>query len=260
MSGKRLPKDLEDVCAELIKEARAQADTAKDTRVRLAEEASEAKASLSLLQKKEMAAFAAKFAAAWKSSDTEPLHSPAMIDDPVYQHVVLDKVLSTVLHHPLVQRLNYIKQLSFAYLQFPSATHTRLAHSLGAARNAELAMQGMLDRGTCYCADGERELPKELLARRTDLVRKAKVTALLHDLGHGPFGHALDKYIGFLDPGDPKPSPDKHYTAIYIEQFLRPTLEQAGLDLRASEIAAILRPQKRYELTGMDALTCISHK
>ena len=85
-------------------------------------------------------------------------------------------------------------------------------------------------------------------------MKKTKVAALLHDLGHGPFGHALDKYIGFVDPGDPKPSPDKYYTVSYIESFLGPTLEQKEVGLNGAEIAAILRRERRNRLPATDAL------
>ena len=115
-------------------------------------------------------------------------------------------------------------------------------------------MQGMFDRGKCYTAQGEEELPREVVAERYKHTKKAKVTALLHDLGHGSFGHALDKYIGFRNPGDPKPSPDKYYTGKYLESYLRSTLEQEKVGLDSKEIAAILRREQREKLPGIDSL------
>ncbi|PYX44543.1 MAG: hypothetical protein DMG79_20680 [Acidobacteria bacterium] len=60
------------------------------------------------------------------------------IDDPIYGHFLLDPTLATLLSHPLLQRLARVKQLSFSFSEFPSARHSRLSHSLGAAKNAEM--------------------------------------------------------------------------------------------------------------------------
>jgi HD superfamily phosphohydrolase len=251
---RNLPKELEDACAELLAQERSRAQSAELNARQLQTDLERTKTDLAVLQKKEFSALAAEFAGAWKTDQRQVPRKSCMVDDPVYLHVALDEATATVLSHPMVQRLNYIKQLSFSYLQFPSATHTRLAHSLGAAKNAELAIQGMLDRGVFYSSQGEEILPQYVVAARPALLKKTKVAGLLHDLGHGPFGHALDKYIGFIDPGNPKPSPDKYYTASYIENFLRPTLEQKEVGLDGAEIAAILRPENRNKLPGMDAL------
>ena len=119
--------------------------------------------------------------------ETQPEREPGMVDDPVlsahrsrhcYGHGTFSSFSAEVDLHQAAR---------FLHLQFPSSTHSRLAHSLGAAKNAELAMQGMFDRGKCYTAQGEEELPREVVAERYKHTKKAKVTALLHDLGHGPF-------------------------------------------------------------------------
>jgi hypothetical protein len=204
MDHKKCPQELEDASVQLVQEARREAHAASEHAGIVGKELAQTKATLCALERKEIASLSAKLANVWRSMETQAERESGMVDDPVYRHIVLDSATATVLSHPLVQRLNYIKQLSFSYLQFPSSTHSRLAHSLGAAKNAELAMQGMFDRGKCYTDLGEEELPGEVVADRYKHTKKAKITALLHDLGHGPFGHALDKYIGFRNPGDPK--------------------------------------------------------
>jgi HD superfamily phosphohydrolase len=254
MDRKKHPRELEDASVELVEEARREAFDAEQQAAAVRQELARTKGALHALEGKEIAPLVGKLSNAWRSSEPQPERTPRMVDDPVYRHIVLDAATATVVSHPLVQRLNYIKQLSFSYLQFPSSTHSRLAHSLGAAKNAELAMQGIFDRGKCYTSRGEEDLAPGILAARTAHTKKAKITALLHDLGHGPFGHALDKYIGFRNAADPRPSPDKHYTVKYLEAYLRATLEHEMVTLDPKEIAAILRPEHRDKLQGLDSL------
>jgi HD superfamily phosphohydrolase len=157
-------------------------------------------------------------------------------DDPVWGHTVIEDRLAVLFCHPLVQRLNYIRQLSFAYLVFPSATHTRMSHSLGTCRLIETALTTVFRNNVIYTEKGLENIdltPTE----RQDLILKAKTAALLHDLGHAPFGHALDRLVGFLDPVHPVTSPDKHYSIIYLEKYLAKNIPSG---LRIEELKAIL--------------------
>lgn len=190
----------------------------------------------------------------WRSYEVVTSRTRRVIDDPIHGCIDLDDKLATVLAHPLLQRLNRVRQLSFSYTQFPSSTHSRLSHSLGVARNAELALSGILDKGVYY-VPGEstpRDLPEEILSRRREIVQRGKLTALLHDIGHGPFGHALDTYVSFRESGAYRAKPDKFYTARYLTNFLSPTLSHLGFD--PAEIVRILDPQERWILAGVDSL------
>lgn len=172
------------------------------------------------------------------------------IDDPIYGHFLLDPTLATLLSHPLLQRLARVKQLSFSFSEFPSARHSRLSHSLGAAKNTEMALAGILDRGWYY-VEGEtepRRFSAEIAAQRDSLIQRAQIAALLHDVGHGPFGHALDYYAGAKTRSM---HPDKTYTIRYLQDYLAPTLRSLGIE--HSSIVSILSPD-RYSLTGMDNL------
>src|SRR5260370_14382681 len=144
-------------------------------------------------------------------------------DDPVWGHTCMDEELSDLFFHPLIQRLNHIKQLSFAYLRFPNATHSRLAHSLGTCRNLEVSLTTIFRNNLLYSATAAKSIPLDPISRR-ELTIKAKTAALLHDVGHAPFGHALDKLIGYLNPAHPLRHPDKYYSRLYIEKFLAPSL------------------------------------
>ena len=190
----------------------------------------------------------------WRSAEVASPREARSLDDPVYGRISLDEKLSTIFAHPLVQRLNRVRQLSFSYAQFPSATHTRLSHCLGTAKNAELALSGMLDRGVYYVEgeDAPRRFDRAILDRRNQIVQKAKLAALLHDLGHGPFGHALDDYAAFGDINSVQPMPDKIYTTQYIRKFLAPTLRAVGFD--PEEIATVLELDQYKVVRGIDHL------
>jgi HD superfamily phosphohydrolase len=144
--------------------------------------------------------------------------------------------------------------LSFSYTQFPSSTHSRLSHCLGVARNIERALTAIFDRGVYYKVgeSSPRPFPDDVMRHRNSIVQKAKLVALLHDLGHGPFGHALDNYIGFSRIEKSNPDPDKLYTARYIMSYLAPTLKSLGFD--PQQLVTILDPTERFQLSGTDAL------
>jgi len=164
---------------------------------------------------------------------TKPTSAKAdklLLDDPVWGQIVIDKELANLFGHPLVQRLNYIRQLSFAYLAFPGATHSRMSHSLGVCRLAERALTTVFRNNVIYTEGGLEKIDLSL-EQREEMVLKAKTAALLHDLGHAPFGHALDRFIGFLDPSkDPMPYPDKYYSGLYLTKYLGEAIPE-GLDL-----------------------------
>ena len=189
----------------------------------------------------------------WRLKSVMPRAQSVSIDDPVYGRIYLDEELATVLSHPILQRLNRVKQLSFSYARFPSATHTRLAHSLGVAKNAELALNGIIDRGVCYPINGTapKRLEAQIFEGRVEHIRKAKLAALLHDIGHGPFGHALDNYTIARDSQAANSAPDKTYGTDYILEYLSPTLESLGFD---SRVISNILGLDTSALTGVDSL------
>ncbi|MBL7764459.1 MAG: HD domain-containing protein [Chitinophagaceae bacterium] len=82
-----------------------------------------------------------------------------------------------IIAHPYYQRLRRIKQMALAYLVYPGAVHTRLHHSLGAYHLMHLALQELKQKGIDMSPEEEQA---------------SKVAILLHDIGHGPFSHALE--------------------------------------------------------------------
>lgn len=104
-----------------------------------------------------------------------------IINDPVYGFITLDHpLLLDIIAHPYYQRLRRIHQMAFAHLVYPGAVHTRLHHSLGAYHLMCNAL-GELQR------KGIPITPEEALG--------AKIAILLHDVGHGPFSHALENML-----------------------------------------------------------------
>jgi hypothetical protein len=101
-----------------------------------------------------------------------------LFNDPVHGFIEMrSPLLLALLDHPWVQRLRRIKQMGASSLVYPGAEHTRLNHALGAYHLAQTAVASLR-------ADGA------LLAEAE--VEAVLAAVLLHDLGHGPFSHALE--------------------------------------------------------------------
>ncbi len=101
-----------------------------------------------------------------------------IINDPVYGFITIDHpLLLNIISHTYYQRLRNIHQMAFAHLVYPGAVHSRLHHSLGAYHLICTAIQELKSKGIEISA--EEELG-------------AKIAILLHDIGHGPFSHALE--------------------------------------------------------------------
>lgn len=104
-----------------------------------------------------------------------------IINDPVYGFITIDHpLILDIISHPVYQRLRNIHQMAFAHLVYPGAVHSRLHHSLGAYHLMCIALNELRSKGTAITA--EEELG-------------AKLAILLHDLGHGPFSHALEEEL-----------------------------------------------------------------
>lgn len=101
-----------------------------------------------------------------------------IVNDPVYGFIRFpEPELIKVIDHPWFQRLRNIKQMGLAHLVYPGAMHTRFAHSLGACH----LMGKALD-----------ELKAKDISPNKDEHLAARLAALLHDIGHGPFSHSLE--------------------------------------------------------------------
>ena len=104
-----------------------------------------------------------------------------IINDPVYGFITINHpLIFSILAHPYYQRLRRITQMAMGQLVYPSAVHTRFHHSLGAYHLMGNAVNELRSKGT--------EITEE-----EEVAVKAAI--LLHDIGHGPFSHALEKVL-----------------------------------------------------------------
>jgi uncharacterized protein len=104
-----------------------------------------------------------------------------IINDPVYGFIhIQSELVYDIIQHPYFQRLRHIKQLGLAYLVYPGATHSRFQHALGAMHLMARALENLRYKKIDI---SEAEL------------EAAQIAVLLHDLGHGPFSHALEESL-----------------------------------------------------------------
>ncbi len=108
-----------------------------------------------------------------------------IINDPVHGFINIDDdLLLGLMSHPWVQRLRRIRQLGMTSLVYPGAQHTRFQHATGAMHLMQLALDTLSSKGVLIL-QGEQ--------------RAALAAILLHDVGHGPFSHALEHLIVNVD-------------------------------------------------------------
>jgi len=104
-----------------------------------------------------------------------------IINDPVHGFIIVPTpFIFDLLEHPYIQRLRRIKQLGLTSFVYPGATHSRFQHAIGAVHLMQLAIESLRQKGTSITEE-EAEA--------------AGAAILLHDIGHGPFSHALEESI-----------------------------------------------------------------
>jgi uncharacterized protein len=132
-----------------------------------------------------------------------------IIRDPLWNNVRVDETALRLVDTPVFQRLRYVRQLGWAYLVYPGATHSRFEHALGTYHLAGRTLALLADKG-------------ELSGVPADDPRVVTIAALLHDVGHYPFSHALEE-IG----------------APHHEEVARPLITTGEVaDVLASELSA----------------------
>lgn len=104
-----------------------------------------------------------------------------IINDPVYGFITIPyEIIYDIVEHPWFQRLRRIEQLGLSHLVYPGAIHTRFNHALGAMHLMGKAIMVLRLKGKSI---SEQE------------AEAATIAILLHDIGHGPFSHALERTI-----------------------------------------------------------------
>ncbi len=104
-----------------------------------------------------------------------------ILNDPIYGFITIPNTLIyDLIQHPYFQRLRRISQMGMSYLVYPGAHHTRFHHALGCMHIMQKAVQTLKFKGVDISDEEENAL---------------YVAILLHDIGHGPFSHALENSV-----------------------------------------------------------------
>jgi uncharacterized protein len=158
-----------------------------------------------------------------------------LIRDPLWDTISLDDAAVSIVDSAAFQRLRYIRQLGLAHLVYPGATHTRFDHALGVYHLAQHALRLLEARGEL------RNIGK----RERHIVAYA---ALLHDIGHYPFSHALEELEQDRIPG--------HHEAL-VGRFLSDPDVRAALITISEDgpeaVEALVRGTSRNPLQGLVA-------
>lgn len=104
-----------------------------------------------------------------------------IFNDPIYGFITIPNTLVyDLIQHPYFQRLRRISQMGLSYLVYPGANHTRFHHALGAMHMMQKAVEVLRFKAVAISKEEENAL---------------YVAILLHDIGHGPFSHAMEHSI-----------------------------------------------------------------
>lgn len=104
-----------------------------------------------------------------------------IFNDPIYGFITIpNSLIYDLIQHPYFQRLRRISQMGLSYLVYPGAHHTRFHHALGCMHIMQKAVQTLQFKGVAISEEEENAL---------------YVAILLHDIGHGPFSHAMEHSI-----------------------------------------------------------------
>lgn len=107
-----------------------------------------------------------------------PSSTSTIFNDPIYGFItVSDDLILKLIDHPYFQRLRRIKQLGLSHLVYPGALHTRFHHALGCTFLMNQAIATLRSKGIKVSEEEEQAV---------------QIAILLHDIGHGPFSHALE--------------------------------------------------------------------
>jgi HD superfamily phosphohydrolase len=153
-----------------------------------------------------------------------------ILRDPVWNNIRVDELTLDLVDTEVFQRLRYVRQLGWTYLVYPGATHSRFEHALGTHHLSRRTL-------ALLC---EAEDATSISEVEQAIVRSA---ALLHDVGHYPFSHALEE-IG----------------ALHHEDVARPLITQGALaallssrlgDDAPARVFDLIRGQSKSALQGL---------
>ena len=110
--------------------------------------------------------------------------------DPIYGHFSLDDHEAQIISEPFFSRLHWIKQLGLSCFEYPSANHSRYEHCLGTLHVAQSILTKLRERSEDPDLQGTVQLLRDGRTRQI-----TRLSALLHDVGHGPFSHTIEEFL-----------------------------------------------------------------
>jgi HD superfamily phosphohydrolase len=184
-------------------------------------------------------------------------HSTYEIRCPVYGFVTLNDLEWQIISQPAYQRLRRIRQLAWTDYVFPGAMHTRFEHSVGVMHMATMLYDGVVERSG-EILRSELGYTKEGLRRHKALIR---LTALFHDIGHGPFSHAAEELFPFRNGRGGERYRHEEYSAAIVRRHFEDTIRNHPLNMNwnfsALDVANLLegKPEAGKALFWRDLIT-----
>jgi deoxynucleoside triphosphate triphosphohydrolase SAMHD1 len=120
------------------------------------------------------------------------------VKDNVWGMIEFDESIRRLIDSPLVQRLRGIRQNGLTHLTYPSATHTRFAHTLGVYYSA-MRLISEIEKTCDLSSERTDAAPLHATKPNRNTIELLKRAAILHDVGHGPFSHVSE---ALFSPGD----------------------------------------------------------
>jgi uncharacterized protein len=171
---------------------------------------------------------------------TASTHRKYEIRCPVYGFVTLNDWEWQIISQPAYQRLRRIRQLAWTDYVFPGAMHTRFEHSLGVMHMATMLYDGIVERSG-EVLKSELGYNDEGLKRHRTLVR---LSALFHDIGHGPFSHSTEDLFPFRDGNEGDRYQHEEYSAAVVRRHFDDVTSNHPLNTNygfsATEVANLL--------------------
>ena len=122
---------------------------------------------------------------------------PKQVNDPIWGTIELLPWEVALLDTPLLQRMRGVRQLGLAHLVFPGACHGRLEHILGVVGAIEETSRTLMRQIERWNRNNKQQTIPTISEGDLRMVRLA---GLLHDIGHGPFSHALEPVLETVSP------------------------------------------------------------